>query len=231
MTMVHFLPQAPHMTWQTAASPFILPSAWQTMYKRCPRCGGNAPNICDEVWPDNWWEDDMLGLMYQGHIPPSRRVSPWDAYYSSYRVHYPPPATPQTPLRVDTQYPLYPQEPHMGVQAPMTPPDTPGIPRPTPSCSVIRPTTPTSPTLKYNRQGTFNAVSSFDSVHGTPSQILEFGNFSPPLKFADSFRRPKSSSENEASVAPVLLAMSRILWLLENLTIFCSLYLLSAICP
>jgi hypothetical protein len=177
VAMVHFLPQAPHMLWQTAASPFIIPNSWQQMYKRCPRCGGNAPNVCDEVWPENWWEDDMLGLMYQGHIPPARRISPWDAYYSSYRVQYPPPATPQTPLRVDTHYPYYPQEAHMAVQAPMTPPQTPGVLTQLPYSTTTRPLTPTSPTLRYSRQGTFNSVPSFDSVYGPTSQVIDFGTF------------------------------------------------------
>lgn len=177
VAMLHFLPQAPHMLWQTAASPFILPSSWQQMYKRCPRCGGNAPNVCDEVWPENWWEDDMLGLMYQGHIPPARRISPWEAYYSSYRVQYPPPASPQTPLRVDTHYPYYPQEAHMAIQAPMTPPQTPGVLTQLPYSTATRPLTPTSPTLRYSRQGTFSSVPSFDSVHGPTSQIIDFGTF------------------------------------------------------
>lgn len=176
--MPHFLPQAPHQLWQTAASPFILPSSWQTMYQRCPRCGGSAPNVCDEVWPDNWWEDDMLGLMYQGHIPPSQRISPWEDYYAKSRVEYlptpVPQPVPQSPLHIDTNY-YHPHEAHMAAKAPMTPPQTPGVITQVPYYGLPRPATPTSPTLKYSRQGTFNTVSSFDSVHSTPSQIMDLG--------------------------------------------------------
>lgn len=175
--MLHFLPQAPHQLWQTAASPFIIPSSWQNMYPKCPRCGGSAPNICDEVWPENWWEDDMLGLMYQGHIPPSQRVSPWEAYYANHRVEYLPAAVPQAPLRIDTQYQnCYPQEAHHAPQPPMTPPQTPSSQTQTPPYYALpRPHTPTSPSLRYSRQNTFKTISSFDSPYNTPSQVLNYG--------------------------------------------------------
>jgi hypothetical protein len=178
--ILHSLPLAPHQLWQTAASPFILPNHWQSMYQRCPRCGGRAPNICDEVWPEGWWEDDMLGLMYQGHIPPSKRMAPWEEYYARSRVAYScAPATvpePYTPLRIDPHY-SQPQQPHIAAyHGPMTPPQTPGIPSHAPSYSLPpRAVTPPSPSLPYARQGTFNTVSSFDSVHSTPSQVIELG--------------------------------------------------------
>lgn len=73
-----------HQLWQTAASPFILPSNW--LPQQCPRCGGNAPNVCDEIWPENWWEDDMLSLMYQGHIPPPQRTSLWERNHAMSNV-------------------------------------------------------------------------------------------------------------------------------------------------
>lgn len=166
--ILHSLPLAPHQLWQTAASPFILPTGWQSMYQRCPRCGGNAPNVCDEVWPENWWEDDMLGLMYQGHIPPSQRMSPWEAYYAKSR----------------------PQEAHLAPYGPMTPPQTPGVPSHAPYYTMPRPVTPTSPTLPYARQGTFNTTSSFDSVHSTPSQVIEYDEFeSPRQRVARHLRR------------------------------------------
>ena len=177
--MVHFLPQAPHQLWQTAASPFILPPQWQSMYQRCPRCGGSAPNVCNEVWPDRWWEDDMMGLMYQGHIPPSQRISPWEEYYAKSRVAYLPSAT-ANPLRIDTGYHYHPH----GVQAPMTPPQTPGIVSNFPYYPQQRPETPTSPTLPYSRQGTFgrqgtfNTISSFDSVHSAGGDsVVDIGIF------------------------------------------------------
>lgn len=173
-TMIHFLPQAPHQLWQTAASPFIIPMSWQSMYQRCPRCGGSAPNVCDAVWPENWWEDDMLGLMYQGHIPPQQRVSPWESYYSAFRVQYSPPSTPQTPLRIDTKYHQAP-EPHYAAPPPMTPPTTPGVARYVPHMHyhVPRPETPTSPMLQYARQGTRGSLGSLDSSNSFPTQISD----------------------------------------------------------
>jgi hypothetical protein len=170
--MIHFLPQAPHQLWQTAASPFIIPMSWQSMYQRCPRCGGSAPNVCDDVWPEKWWEDDMLGLMYQGHIPPTQRVSPWESYYSSFRVNYSPPSTPQAPLRINTKHYQAPQ-PHVAPHAPMTPPTTPGVARYIPHYHMQRPETPTSPMLQYSRQGTWRSVSSFDSTNSVPAQISD----------------------------------------------------------
>ena len=174
--ILHSLPLAPHQLWQTAASPFILPRDWQSLYQRCPRCGGNAPNICDEVWPENWWEDDMLGLMYQGHIPPSQRMSPWEAYYAKSRVQYASAGIPQTPLRIETHY-YQPQEAHLAAAfGAITPPQTPGVARHhAPYYSPPRAATPPSPSLPYTRQGTFNTVSSFDSAHSTPSQVIEYG--------------------------------------------------------
>ena len=167
-TALVFLPQAPHQMWQTAASPFILPTQWQSLYQRCPRCGGNAPNVCEDVWPANWWEDDYLGLMYQGHIPPSQRVSPWEQYYSKCRVQYPPA---QPSLHINTDF----YQGGHAAAAPMTPPMTPGFPTHVPSYHHYyshRPTTPESPTLPYRRQGT---VSSFDSAHSTASQAFGRG--------------------------------------------------------
>jgi len=161
-TMISFLPQAPHELWQTAASPYIIPSTWQSMYEKCPRCGGNAPNICDAIWPENWWEDDMMGLMYQGHIPPSQRTSPWEQYYLASRVPYLPPMTPQTPLRVQT-VPYQYQSQAIGTKGPMTPPMTPGVPRRTPSYVAPQPTTPSSPTLPYSKQGTWSSMDSGSS--------------------------------------------------------------------
>jgi hypothetical protein len=175
--MLHFLPQAPHELWQTAASPFIIPSSWQSMYQRCPKCGGSAPNVCDDVWPERWWEDDMLGLMYQGHIPPSQRISPWDAYYASSRVPSLPTVAPQPPLRIDTKY-HQPQEAHHS-HAPMTPPTTPSVARQVPYYIMPRPMTPTSPTLQYTRQGTWNTVSSFDSAHSVPAEIIDLSTSYP----------------------------------------------------
>jgi hypothetical protein len=176
-TMLHFLPQAPHQLWQTAASPFILPQSWQSMYQKCPRCGGSAPNVCDEVWPDNWWEDDMLGLMYQGHIPPSKRISPWEDYYAKWRVEYTPAPVPQTPLRIETNYQYPPHEAHVAPKVPITPPQTPGVMTAMPFYVLPRPATPTSPSLPYSKQATFNTISSFDSAHSTPSQIIDLGMF------------------------------------------------------
>lgn len=176
--MLHFLPQAPHELWQTAASPFIIPSSWQSMYQRCPKCGGSAPNVCDDVWPDRWWEDDMLGLMYQGHIPPSQRISPWDAYYASSRVPSLPYVAPQLPLRIDTSY-HQPHEAHAPTHAPMTPPTTPGVSRTVPYYVMPRPHTPTTPTLRYTRQGTWNTVSSFDSADSVPAEIIDLSTIVP----------------------------------------------------
>ena len=170
-----FLPQAPHLLWQTAASPFILPTSW-SLYPRCPRCGGNAPNTCDEVWPENWWEDDMLGMMYQGHIPPEKRISPWDAYYASSRVKYIPEVAPQTPLRIETQY-YQPHEPHMAARAPITPPISPGVITQVPLWHPQRPITPTSPTPSLPHPG--QAFNSFDYPHGNPAHVADLGM--PPL--------------------------------------------------
>jgi hypothetical protein len=107
MAMIHSLPQAPHMLWQTAASPALLPNNWQQRYRQCPRCGGNAPNVCDEIWPESWWEDDMLGLMYQGHIPPRNRIPPWDSYYTSFRIQYPSATSPPSRLPMTLPEPGY----------------------------------------------------------------------------------------------------------------------------
>src|SRR5579862_5656218 len=137
-TIVSFLPTAPHELWQTAASPFIIPSTWQSMYQKCPRCGGNAPNVCDDIWPENWWEDDMMGLMYQGHIPPSQRNAPWEAYYISSRVPNLQPIASQVPLQIQTS--TYPYQPTTAPgKPPMTPPMTPGVMRHVPSSSVPKP--------------------------------------------------------------------------------------------
>jgi len=186
--MLHPLPQAPHELWQTAASPFILPSQWQTMYQRCPRCGGNAPNICDAVWPEKWWEDDMLGLMYQGHIPPSQRTAPWEAYYAGARLQYLSGLVQQQPLRIDTA-PKYnhPQPMHYPIQGTMTPPMTPGGGQTVPHYRIAmpatpispamqyRPTTPSSPTMQYTRQGTWDSPS-FGSPQPTPSTTYDSTN-------------------------------------------------------
>jgi hypothetical protein len=173
--MPQFLPQAPHELWQTAASPFILPFSWQSMYQRCPRCGGSAPNVCNEVWPDKWWEDDMLGLMYQGHIPPSQRMSPWESYYANSRVQNLPAAVLQeTSLHIDTEYHSHPHRTHISGGL-ITPPQTPGVSAQMPYYPMKRPETPTSPTLT-NKYGTFNKISSFDSVQ-TPTQITDLGTF------------------------------------------------------
>ena len=163
MAIPHFLPQAPHELWQTAASPFILPTSWSTMYKRCPTCGGNAPNVCDEVWPENWWEDDMMGLMYQGHIPPSERVSPWEQYYAEARKMYiaamaayaQPQTPPQSPLRIDTKYGRRSEEMQAPYQPPMTPPMTPGVQRTMPHYTAPLPASPVTPSLPYPRQATW----------------------------------------------------------------------------
>jgi len=180
-TMLHFLPQAPHQLWQTAASPFILPMSWQTMYQRCPRCGGSAPNVCDDVWPEKWWEDDMLGLMYQGHIPPTQRVSPWEAYYAAFRVHSSPPSTP--PLRINTKYQQAP-EAHVAAHPPMTPPTTPGVARYFPHVHMQRPESPPSPMAQYARQGTWRSANSFDDANAVPAQIND-----PNQKMAHNIRR------------------------------------------
>jgi len=173
--ILHTLPVAPHQLWQTAASPFIIPNQWQMMYQRCPRCGGSAPNVCDAVWPENWWEDDMMGLMYQGHIPPSQRTAPWDGYYAKSRVTYMPSQPVTTALRIDTSMYSYPQVQYVQVdQRPITPPNTPGMQRHSPyyaSHMAPRPTTPTSPTLPYSRQTTSDNAYGF----GNPFQRVEFG--------------------------------------------------------
>jgi len=173
--MLHSLPIAPHQLWQTAASPFIIPPSWQDMYQRCPRCGGSAPNTCDEVWPDKWWEDDMLGLMYQGHIPPSKRASPWDAYYAKSRVERLPTPVPQQPLQISTQYNQY--NPYEGCASdpPITPPQTPGVMTQVPYYAQPRPATPNSPSLPYSRQGTFSTISSVGSAHSSPSKSMDYG--------------------------------------------------------
>lgn len=175
VVMLHPLPQAPHELWQTAASPFILPSRWQSMYQRCPRCGGNAPNVCDDVWPERWWEDDMLGLMYQGHVPPSQRTAPWDAYYADARLQYlSRMVQQQQPLRIDT-VPKYhhPQEMQHPVQPPMTPPMTPGGGQRVPHYGMAMPSTPQSPTMQYARQGTWGSVTSFETPQPTPSKTYD----------------------------------------------------------
>jgi hypothetical protein len=177
--MISFLPQAPHELWQTAASPAILPSTWQSMYPKCPRCGGNAPNICDEEWPQNWWEDDMLGLMYQGHIPPSERTSPWETYYMHFRVPSLPPMTPQTPLRIQTvDYPYQYQTPGTG-NPPMTPPLTPGVPRRTPYYAAPQHSTPPSPSSPYSRR-TMDSRDASHSIYddGTAVYIPDMRTFS-----------------------------------------------------
>jgi hypothetical protein len=150
-TKYTLLPQEPHELWQTAASPFILPTSWQTLYPRCQKCGGNAPNVCGDVWPDKWWEDDMLGLMYQGHIPPAHRSAPWEAYYIDYRVPYPAAVVPQTPSMIQTQWPEY----GLGYgNGPMTPPNSPGAMRNMSAYGLPRPRAPTSPTLNVRSTGT-----------------------------------------------------------------------------
>lgn len=63
--------ERPPEPWQP--SPFNIPAIWLQVGKRCPTCGGFAPNICGDVWPPKWWEDPLLSAMYQGHIPPERR--------------------------------------------------------------------------------------------------------------------------------------------------------------
>lgn len=163
MALLHSLPQAPHELWQTAASPFILPTDWQSRYQRCPRCGGNAPNVCDDVWPERWWEDDMLGLMYQGHIPPSQRTAPWEEYYAKARLQYL--SMVQQPLRIDTRprYHSHPQPTQYAARAPMTPPTTPGAGQMIPHCSIAMPSTPESPTMRYHRQGTPDSLASFEA--------------------------------------------------------------------
>jgi len=138
--ILHSLPVASHELWQTSASPFILPPNWQTMYQQCPRCGGNAPNVCDAVWPANWWEDDMMGLMYQGHIPPSQRTAPWDHYYAKFRVM---PSQPY-PTPLGTHFAMLPQVPYAQIdQHPMTPGTTHS------RFYAILSTTPTGSTLPH----------------------------------------------------------------------------------
>jgi len=179
-TMVSFLPQAPHELWQTAASPFIIPQTWQSMYQRCPRCGGCAPNICDEIWPDSWWEDDMMGLMYQGHIPPSQRVAPWEAYYTNSRVPYLPATPVQSPLRISTA--SFPYQTQVLTKPPMTPPTTPRVTRHVdPYYSASRPETPSTPTLQYSKENTWDSLNSFDNPQGSPAQITDLRTFSPLL--------------------------------------------------
>jgi hypothetical protein len=177
VTMFHPLPQAPHELWQTAASPFILPMNWQTMYQRCPRCGGNAPNVCDDVWPEKWWEDDMLGLMYQGHIPPSQRTAPWEAYYADARLAYlSAMLQKQQPLRVDPGYKHHhPHETQYPVRAPMTPPMTPGTGQTIPQYSMAVPCTPSTPTMPFSRQGTWDSCA-IETPQPTPSKTYDSTN-------------------------------------------------------
>jgi hypothetical protein len=172
-TIPHFLALAPHQLWQTAASPFILPTVWN-QYPQCPTCGGHALGVCAETWPENWWEDDMLGAMYQGHIPPQDRISPWEDYYASSRVKYLPEPVVQTPLRIETQY-YQPYEPHMAARPPMTPPTSPSVATRVPHWhQQYRPVTPTSPTpcVPHPPQ---TPVNSFDNVYGTPAHIADLG--------------------------------------------------------
>ena len=166
----HSLRLERHELWQTAASPFIIPTQWQSMYKKCPKCGGNAPNTCDDVWPQNWWEDDMLALMYQGHIPPSQRTAPWDEYYAGCRVESVPAVTAQPILHVNTQYYGY------QAQQPITPPNTPGVSRHAPYHPNPRPTTPVSPTLQYSRQGRLGTMP-FDNPYGITAQMIDLSTF------------------------------------------------------
>jgi len=181
--ILHSLPQAPHELWQTAASPFILPSRWQSMYKQCPRCGGNAPNVCDDVWPERWWEDDMLGLMYQGHIPPAQRTAPWEAYYADARLQYLAALVQQqTPLRLNIghKHHSHPQAAHYPVPAPMTPPMTPGSGQHIPHYSMAMPSTPESPTMQYHRQGTPDSFASYETPHPAPLRPYNSANdYSP----------------------------------------------------
>jgi len=144
------------------------------MYQPCPRCGGNAPNICDEKWPDRWWEDDMLGLMYQGHIPPSQRAAPWEAYYASVRNQYTQYYTvQQQPLRLDTEIKQHQPEimqPANG--ALMTPPTTPGPERNIPRYSAVLPQTPQSTPVKQpSRPESWATESSLEYTPSTPASI------------------------------------------------------------
>jgi hypothetical protein len=112
-------------------------------------------------------------LMYQGHIPPSQRMAPWEAYYAKSRVPYIPTTVPPTPLHINTQF-YQPYDATVAVKQPITPPMTPGVPQ-APYYHLQKPATPTSPTLPYSRQGTFSTGSSFDSVHSIPSQVVNLG--------------------------------------------------------